>query len=379
MNSGTVLGNKIATVRKRMGLTQSDLANKIGVSRVAITQFEKGSNRPSPDTLSKLSQVLEEELTIGRISLAGIDNNIVVPIIVGNKYNRLKWGYLDRSESDVPSKAEEKAFGQSNTSYAYESLSLPPLILKPGLTRAFPIPGNSMEPSFGDGDLIIATQLQNVDWSTFPKESNRYELIDALPMCVVEVETKKERSIAFGRCGVDASIKSLSCFSDRRAFFPYRTDLTSVKAIWEFKCFLSQRSQNPAQQFSYQLEDLQREVREIKAESERYSRLKIKLRLLILEGDISMMHLGKRFSDFVKNQDVRQYYELEVAPINQNEEEFASKLFKIIQPLIVELAPTIEKERDKRAKEENERNQLDQPPRLPGVPIAESTPRSIHE
>lgn len=379
MNSGTVFGNKIAAIRKRMGLTQSDLADKIGVSRVAISQFEKGSNRPSPETLAKLSQVLEEELAIGKFPLAGIDNNIVVPIIVGNKYNRLKWDYLGRSETDVPNKEEEDAFGLSNTSYAYESLSLPPLILKPGLTRAFPMLGNSMEPSFGDGDLIIATQLQNIDWSTFPKESDRYDVIDTLPMCVVEAETKKERSMSFGRCGVDASTKSLSCFSDRRGFFPYRIDLTSIKAIWEFKCFLSQRSQNPAQQLNYQLEDLQREVREIRAESERYPRLKIKLKLLILEWDISMMHLGKRFSDFVENQEVRQYYELEVAPINQNEEEFASKLFKIIQPLIVELTPTLEKERDKRAKEENERNQLGQPPLMPGASIAEPTPRYKHE
>ena len=377
MNSSTVLGNKIATIRKRMGLTQSDLANKIGVSRVAITQFEKGSNRPSPETLAKLSQVLEEELAIGKFPLAGIDNNIVVPIIAGNQYNRLKWDYLSRSESDVPSKEEEVSYELSNTSYAYESLSLPPSLLKQGLTRAFPMPGISMEPSFGEGDLIIATQLQNVDWSTFPKASNSYELIDALPMCVVEVETKKERSITFGRCGVDASIKSLSCFSDRRGFFPYRTDLTNIKAIWEFKCFLSQRSQNPAQQLSYQLEDLQREVREIKAESERYPRLKIKLRLLILEWDISMMHLWKRLRDFTENQEVRQHYEYEVAPINQNEDVFADRLLKIIQPLVVELAPTIEKERDKRAKEENER--LPRAPRMPGVSIPPPTPRSWSE
>jgi transcriptional regulator with XRE-family HTH domain len=379
MNSGTVFGNKIAAIRKRMGLTQSDLADKIGVSRVAISQFEKGSNRPSPDTLSKLSQVLEEEFTIGKFPLAGIDNNIVVPIIVGNQYNRLKWDYLRRSESDVPTR-EEEAYGLSNTSYAYESLSLPPIILKPGITRAFPMPGNSMEPSFGDGDLIIATQLQNVDWNTFPKESNSYQVIDTLPMCVVEVETKKDRSIEFGRCGVDASIKSLYCFSDRRGFLPSRINLESIKAIWEFKCFLSQRSQNPAQQLSYRLDDLEREVREIKAESERYPRLKIQLRLLILELGLSMAGLGMDFGDLMQTEKVREYYELEVAPIDQNEEEFASNLFKILQPLIVELAPTVEKDRErKRLENVRQASQLNQAPQMPSASIGEPKPRYQHE
>lgn len=358
MSQQNILGRRILELRKGQKMTQGILAEKVGVSTNAISQFEKGGLQPSSETLARLSDFLGDELHIGKFPVRGTEGNTEVRI--------------------MPSKEEELAHTLSNTLYACKTLSLPPSILEPGLTRAFLMPGNAMEPSFGEGDLIIATQLQNVDWNTFPKESNRYELIDALPMCVVEI--KKERSLAFGRCCVDASIKSLSCFSDRRGFFPYRTDLTSIKAIWEFKCFLSQRSQNPAQQFSYQLEDLQREVREIKAEAERYPRLKIKLRLLILEWDISVMHLWKRLRDFAENPEVRQYYELEVAPINQNEDGFADKLVKIIQPLIVELAPTIEKERDKRAKEENERNQLLQPPRLPDdVSLEPSTPRHIHK
>jgi transcriptional regulator with XRE-family HTH domain len=368
MNSGTVFGNKIATIRKRMGLTQSDLADKVGVSRVAISQFEKGINRPSPDTLSKLSQVLEEELTIGRFPLAGIDNNIVVPIIVGNQYNRLKWDYLRRNESDVPTKEEEEAYGMSNTSYAYESLSLPPIILKPGVTRAFPMPGNSMEPSFGDGDLIIATQLQNIDWSAFPKESNSYEVIDTLPMCVVEVETKKERSIEFGRCGVDATIKSLYCFSDRRGFMPYRIGLESIKAIWEFKCFLSQRSQNPAQQLTYRADALERELNEIKKEAKRYPRLKILLRQMVLELDTSDDKLRWDFSDYIYDSKVRELYELEVGPI-VDDNKFADKLISILQPLIAELTPTLEEDRRKKQLElERERaiRKPGEPPYMPG-------------
>lgn len=373
MKSGTVLGNKIAAIRKRMGLTQSDLADKVGVSRVAISQFEKGSSRPAPDTLSKLSQILEEELTIGKFPLAGIDNNIVVPIIAGNQYNRLKWDYLRRSDSDVPTKEEEESYELSNTSYAYESLSLPPSLLKPGITRAFPMSGNSMEPSFGNGDLIIATQLQNIDWSTFPKESNSYEVIDTLPMCVVEVETKKERSIEFGRCGVDASIKSLYCFSDRRGFLPCRIGLEGIKAIWEFKCFLSQRSQNPAQQFTYRAEALERELNEIKEEAKRYPRLKILLRQMVLELGTSDDSLSWDFSDYVYDSKVRELYELEVGPIGDNNKfadsnKFAEKLISILQPLIAELTPTLEEDRRKKQLEIERKREIPKPGEPPYMP-----------
>lgn len=47
----------IAVMRMHLGLTQLQLAEKIGVSRVAITQFEGGSGI-SADTLSALSACL---------------------------------------------------------------------------------------------------------------------------------------------------------------------------------------------------------------------------------------------------------------------------------------------------------------------------------
>ena len=58
----TPVGEKIVSLRKALGLTQADLGEKVGVSRVAITQYESGDTLPSPTTLSKLSQVLSFDL-----------------------------------------------------------------------------------------------------------------------------------------------------------------------------------------------------------------------------------------------------------------------------------------------------------------------------
>ena len=305
---------------------------------------------------------------IGEFPIKSAHGNEEVAIIAGNQYNRLKWDYLRRDESKKPSKKQEEAFALSNTSYAYESLSLPPSILKPGLTRAFPMPGNSMEPSFGEGDLIIATQLQNVDWSAFPKKSRYDEEIDALPMCVVEVRTEKMLSIEFGRCGVDSDVKTLSCFSDRRNFYAQKIELAHVKAIWEFKCFLSQRSQNPAQQLTYRAEMLERELNEIKEEAKRYPRLKILLRQMVLELDTSDDKLRWDFSDYIYDSKVRELYELELGPIGDNNK-FADKLISILQPLIAELTPTLEEDRRKKQLEierKRETPKPGEPPYMPG-------------
>ena len=46
--------NPILELRKQLGVSQSELAAAIGVTQSAISQFEKDSATPSPDTVKKL-------------------------------------------------------------------------------------------------------------------------------------------------------------------------------------------------------------------------------------------------------------------------------------------------------------------------------------
>lgn len=398
------MSNKDTSVNQRIKFliddyekcSQKIFADKIGISQSAVSAlFSQRENRPGLEMLQKIAIAYPEIsldwlLTgrgpmlpksadkkndysghIGKFPVKSASGNPEVAIIAGNQYNRLKWDYLRRNDSDKPDKEEETAYALSNTSYAYESLSLPPSMLKHGLTRAFPMPSSNMEPTFGEGDLIIATLLQKVDWSTFPRESDKFEIIDTFPMCVVEVRNKQERRIEFGRCCVDDSVKSLRCFSDNRTFYPSRIDLKEVTAIWEFNCFLSQRALNPAQQLIYRVGKAERELEEIKAEAKRYVRLKLKLRELILRWRISMVTLAQDFGDCMKDETVREYYTTEVGEIDERGEEFASKLLTIIQPLIVELAPTLEADR---AKPRVFKNEPGMPPYLPSPPLKPFNP-----
>ncbi len=51
-------GARIKSMRKSLGLTQADLAKKIGVTKQAITTYETGIREPSFRNLIKLSRAL---------------------------------------------------------------------------------------------------------------------------------------------------------------------------------------------------------------------------------------------------------------------------------------------------------------------------------
>lgn len=52
------MGNKIQTYRKRAHLSQEQLAERLGVSRQAVTKWESGQSAPSTKNLAQLAGVL---------------------------------------------------------------------------------------------------------------------------------------------------------------------------------------------------------------------------------------------------------------------------------------------------------------------------------
>lgn len=48
-------GDKIAALREKQGLTQEELASKIGISRASLSHYEKSRREPDYNTLTKLA------------------------------------------------------------------------------------------------------------------------------------------------------------------------------------------------------------------------------------------------------------------------------------------------------------------------------------
>lgn len=62
MPSKSVIGERIRNLRIQKGLTQVELAEKLGVSRQAVNNYETGDAKPSDDLKKIISEVLESDI-----------------------------------------------------------------------------------------------------------------------------------------------------------------------------------------------------------------------------------------------------------------------------------------------------------------------------
>ncbi len=54
-----MIGAQIAEIRKQKGLTQEELGDRAGLSRVSIGKIERGISEPTISNLSQIAEVLD--------------------------------------------------------------------------------------------------------------------------------------------------------------------------------------------------------------------------------------------------------------------------------------------------------------------------------
>ncbi len=69
------IGMQIRQFRRQQGVTQAELARKIGVKQYSIARWEKGQNSPTPERLAKIAEVLG----VGLNALYGIEEKPKTP------------------------------------------------------------------------------------------------------------------------------------------------------------------------------------------------------------------------------------------------------------------------------------------------------------
>lgn len=73
------VGMRLAEHRKRLGLSQEELADKLHVTRQALSKWENGTSVPSIDTLSEISRIFsvsfEEILGLFDKEMLDVDEN----------------------------------------------------------------------------------------------------------------------------------------------------------------------------------------------------------------------------------------------------------------------------------------------------------------
>lgn len=56
------IGGRIAYLRERRGLTQEELSQALGISRAALSHYEKNRREPDSETLTKLADLFKVSL-----------------------------------------------------------------------------------------------------------------------------------------------------------------------------------------------------------------------------------------------------------------------------------------------------------------------------
>lgn len=158
-----MLGERIKQARLAAGLTQPYIAQKLAISKAAVSKWEKGDNVPKDlDRLAKILQVNTEWLRTGK----GAQKPSGVPIADVNKIPVDDWDDstpLDSDEVEVPYyKSIELAAGSGSTiDNDYDGYKLrfgKRFFRRKGVQKenvlCFPARGNSMEPVIPNGATV---------------------------------------------------------------------------------------------------------------------------------------------------------------------------------------------------------------------------------
>ena len=248
-------------LRKSKGLTQGDLANKIGVNRPKIGSYEEGRAEPKFETLQNISHffqisiddLLESDLSentdIRHKNIEG--NNLrVLPIIVDSQNNE--------RITLVPTKAAAGYLnGYSDPEFVEQlpNFSLPIKEFSQGTYRAFEIKGDSMLP-VSSGSYVLTEHVENWNWI---KSGECYVIIS------------KNDGVVYKRITNQIEAKQgLELHSDNAEYDPYEIAMNDVVEVWKAKGYLTfelpekQAQQTSVDELSNMMLKLQNEVEKLK-------------------------------------------------------------------------------------------------------------------
>ena len=130
---------KIKFLRKKYGYSQEDLGKLLGVSKQAISMYERGERGLESSDIEKLADIF----------------NVDINVLYGRKSSPIKIPVLGYVAAGLPIEAVREVLD-------YEEIS--PDMLRDGSEYfALKIKGSSMEPKISDGDVVIVRVQPDVD------------------------------------------------------------------------------------------------------------------------------------------------------------------------------------------------------------------------
>lgn len=222
----------ILEIRDLYGFNQTDFAQKLGITREVVNKMEKGKMKVSKRTSARLQKFLKENpfgSFSGDVNILGKSSHAfelkrnVIPF----QQQRLQ----EKNTSSpfmvplVGIKAQAgyvKGFEQVDYIDTLEQYSLLPGVNPIGAVwRYFEVDGESMEPTFSSGDLVLATMVPHEDWD------------DIKNFCVYVILTNDQLLI---KRLYKKSATEWVLLSDNEDVAPQKLlPIESVRQLWQFR------------------------------------------------------------------------------------------------------------------------------------------------
>lgn len=134
------IGKELKELRKKSGLTQSELANKCGLSKNAIWNYENNKRNPTLNTLNKISEVLNVDLgylvasppiidneTASNLAALGLGSEVLKSINIDDEQKIIEFNRFLAASSlpfDIPKSELEYVYKKTIDFLEYEFFKL---------------------------------------------------------------------------------------------------------------------------------------------------------------------------------------------------------------------------------------------------------------
>ena len=247
------LASNLKVLRKKSGLTQTQLAEELGVQRTMISAYEDGRSEPRLSTILTLTKIFDvsiDELTSWDIAAKGRQ-------FLQREKLKILTVTLDQNDQERISMVGKKASAGYLNGYADpEYMENLPNFGLPNLTanqtyRAFEISGDSMLPLV-PGTIVVGAYLESPEEI---KNGKTYVLV-----------TKNDGIVYKRVFNYIAERGKLFVVSDNQSYKPYDISIQEVIEIWEAKAFISTYFPDPTPGAPISLEEIGKMILEIKSD-----------------------------------------------------------------------------------------------------------------
>lgn len=261
----SLISENIKYLRKRLGLTQEQFANKLDIKRSLVGAYEEGRADPRLNNLLNMAQLFGTSVDIL------LSKDVSKLSAVELKVSEFKRGKevlaisVDREGKENIELVPQRAAAGYTNGYADPEYirELPkfklPILPTSGTYRAFEITGDSMLPIL-PGTIIIGEYVDDV---RDIKNGKTYILI-----------TQSDGIVYKRVFNYVSENRKLFLVSDNRQYAPYQLDIEEVLEVWASKAYISvqfpdanSKAEVSNEQLASIVLDLQKEIIKLKAEN----------------------------------------------------------------------------------------------------------------